>query len=73
MAMQGIMKELRSLRSSELTRDKNETMRLLKQLYISGKRFWVKLKGDLQADTRDLAKEIKAVPSEGFDSFHLTF
>jgi hypothetical protein len=46
MAMQTIMKELRSL-------------------HISGKRFWAKLKGDLQADTRDLAKEIKAAPAEG--------
>jgi hypothetical protein len=39
-------------------------MRLLKQLHISGKRFWVKLNGDLQADTRDLAKEIKTTPAE---------
>jgi hypothetical protein len=65
MAMQAIMKELRSLRSSELTRDKNETMGLLKQLHISGERFWAKLNSDLQADTRDLTKEIKSSPAEG--------
>jgi hypothetical protein len=37
--MQAIMKDLASLRSSELTRDKNQTMGLLKQLHISGERF----------------------------------
>jgi hypothetical protein len=40
-------------------------MKEFRSLHISGKRFWAKLKGDLQADTRDLAKEIKATPAEG--------
>jgi hypothetical protein len=56
--------------SSELTRDKNETMGLLKQLHIIGECFLVKLNSDLQGDTRDLAKEIKAVPAEWMKGSH---
>jgi hypothetical protein len=63
--LQFITQKLGSLWSSELTRDKNEAMFLLKQLHISGECFLAKLNSDLQADTRDLAKEIKAVPAEG--------